>query len=486
MVKVLLLSFVCLWNTACAARPSARTGLFDGATDRCDDALLADRLQRTLDADAAIRTAWPGFWPMQSGLGLTSGESTALIVRASKPSGAVGVDRVVCVSGLDRLGSGMVVQAKFGERPYLIVDLDGAPGGIASSFRMDAFIFHEIFHEYQATWSNQGNSGLPTLSEPLVAQTVVEDPGFQARVVIEGAVLAAALRAPSALEKRRLLGDFAALRAERRKGMPRDARNAEGHIERKEGTAHWVGYRVAHALSRDSMIALDERLADELSAGQGELKRGAVQGRFRSHLYATGAGIAQILDGLGADWRRPLEAGHDFDGVMGATLALDSVWMRQRAAALLDEYGFESRRRDIEIRLGPGVVPLESFSAGLGQPRLEIRGFAVSRTESAGESYLASPTSTIFSRPEHLEISGPAGRIHLSGVPVLIDRTEASVVVVVLPSTPIPLPMGSDSMARLPALRWTGAGIDIDLGVPVVIERTENRVTVRVLSVPPR
>ncbi len=169
-------------------------------------------------------------------------------------------------------------------------------------------LYHEDFHIYQRgrfapTKDVPDNIALE--EPPPIPTEVIESEAFRRLAAEERQILALALRSVRADSIRGLLGRYVQLRQQRLALAPVERSWAEEHNERKEGTAHYVGYKAAlvvlnRAADLKELVVSDLINAPAFSNGRG----------YRNwHIYATGAALCLLLDDLGVNWQNSVVEG---------------------------------------------------------------------------------------------------------------------------------------------------------------------------------
>ena len=202
-------------------------------------------------------------------------------------------------------------------------------------------LFHEQFHDYQRDafrWIGGGH-------EEFVDVSLIPDrAGFAAAAEIERRVLAEALTARRPGERRRLARQYLALRQHRLEALPPGVAAAEAHREWSEGTAEDVGLQGAAVLAgRPDRVR--SRIVEGLGRDLNRASGGFSINWFRWRAYSVGAGLAWLLDDMGADWRRAAEQGGRLDVLLAEALGETSA--DEDAAALLARRRFAALRRDM-------------------------------------------------------------------------------------------------------------------------------------------
>lgn len=331
---------VCAAATALGAQSTPPTHVVDSS-------LLA-AASRVVGAVAATARAWPGFRPPEAFALCQQDELTVVVARDASSVATAGATRVA-VPGHNEWDA-WVFEGRLPNLPprcfTLRFDFDArrtlAFPAIDSIYSIvepvlatTVAVLHESFHIFQR--SAFGDTRLPdgtTLfvhgdSDPLPPE-ILHSAEFQRLARSERELLASALVAPvESLAP--MLDEYIRLRATRMRLLPEVLRGVEPHEERKEGTAHYVGY-VSTFMQADgdrqrvvSTLQADLRAPIDFAANGGGRR-----GPWRSwHIYATGGALGVLLDRMSCDWKPVVVAGYTPFGVLaratGSRSPLDDI-----------------------------------------------------------------------------------------------------------------------------------------------------------------
>ena len=170
-----------------------------------------------------------------------------------------------------------------------------------------ALAVHEAFHAFSGQARRPGRRFGQGENSFLVASYPVFDAGNETGVALEGRILAAALAARSDDEARSLAAQFLAVRSARQRALPSDLATFESLAELNEGLAEYAGLRAVALLApRTGWTPDAERMRADLLGRLNDLI-GAPERSLRLRYYATGPGLALLLDRLAAkDWKQTL------------------------------------------------------------------------------------------------------------------------------------------------------------------------------------
>ncbi len=258
----------------------------------------------------AARTAWPGFDPNQIPkiiIGRDANGTTSYLIVIDHPNPQAFGDTVQIGRADGQPGMAYLVADPKPNGSIVAVEnfdfnlpLHAAPTFVIASrcddpaFPMDcakapdftAYLVHEVFHRWQ-----DDTFALNDIADA-VDQTVYDFSAANiAAILLENAVLAAALQSNDFVEKKELARQFIAIRDDRRTRF--DHLDLDDQQERIEGTALHVELQISRALGQD------RRLIDGLIGpfAPGTIKDEIGFGRF----YATGAAQVALAISLGVE-----------------------------------------------------------------------------------------------------------------------------------------------------------------------------------------
>lgn len=181
-------------------------------------------------------------------------------------------------------------------------------------------LFHEHFHVYQ---ESHFQPSIPSLRLEGIA---LDSSRLVSLAELERTVLKCAL-APDPSRAAEVARDYVAIRMRRNSGEPDSIVQAEHRVERIEGSAQWVGMRIAARVQDHGPADFRHRLSELLDWRPEPSRFGFIADGLpvarRQRLYATGAAILEIMDQLGVPaWQTRLTAGETpfniLAGVVGA------------------------------------------------------------------------------------------------------------------------------------------------------------------------
>ncbi len=339
-----LIAAVGLWTSSLAAAELPTLPDPDGPVT---EAYLREAADRVVAYEEALSRIWPGFWPAGQPFILHEPSVGAVFAGAAAP-------------GAPEFRAGPLP----GARSAFELDYpSGVPNTVAlrlSTAQDDlATLFHEQFHDYQQDafrWIGGGG-------EEYIAPELLEDRGdFAARADLERRVLAGALRETDVARRRQSTRTYLALRRARNATLAPELAAAEAQREWSEGTAEYVGLAGAAILADDPM-AIRRRiiagLETDLIAHGGDF----MSNWFRWRAYAVGAGMAWLLDDLGGDWRRKVEAGERLDRLLEEALGPGDAPIDVESVLALHD--LDALRADMTERLTLAPAPVVSREAFL-------------------------------------------------------------------------------------------------------------------------
>ena len=299
------------------------------AADPASQEELEAVARRVLAHEDALSRLWPGFWPPGQPFIIHHPDTGAVFAGQASPAGP-------------EFRPGALPGAHSG---YELDYPSGAPDTVALKYGEDvadlSTLFHEQFHDYQRDafrWIGGGH-------EEFVDVSLIPDrAGFAAAAEIERRVLVDALTARRPAERRRFAREYLALREHRLGALAPEVAAAEAHREWTEGTAEYVGLQGAAVLAgRPDRVR--SRIVEGLRRDLNDAPGGFSINWFRWRAYSVGAGLAWLLDDLGADWRGAAEQGGRLDVLLSE--ALGEGGADEDGAALLARRRFASLRRDM-------------------------------------------------------------------------------------------------------------------------------------------
>lgn len=289
--------------------------------------------RRVVSREGDLSQLWPGFWPPGQPFILHDPATGSVFGGGAAPGGP---------------------EYRPGPLPgaHSAYELDypsGAPNTVALRYQAGAAnldtLFHEQFHDYQSEGFRWRGGGTDEFVDPFL---IPDKAAFAAAAEIERRVLARALSARRPAERRRLAGQYLALRRYRLGGLDAAVADAEAHREWSEGVAEYVGLRGAAIVAGrpdDARRRIVQGLRKDLNAAGG----GFSTSWFRWRAYGVGAAIAWLLDDLGVDWRPAVEDGARLDEVLAQ--AIGQAGTERHPGDLLARYQFGRLRREMADRL---------------------------------------------------------------------------------------------------------------------------------------
>ncbi|MBI4667838.1 MAG: hypothetical protein HY747_01430 [Elusimicrobia bacterium] len=207
-------------------------------------------------------------------------------------------------------------------RPVFLYEVDEQADGV---FRT---VVHERFHIYQKDWKPLLMALPGDWQEPYPVENVEN----LAMATLEQKVLADALSAATPLGIRESIRNFAAVRQKRLNLIPTSAYVLELSEERSEGTARYV-----EALADEEIYGNNAR---EQIAFMLRTKLGVEQLQ-KWRFYATGAGMALLLDKKGILWKNKVENGLSPWQVLRSNTPIDDSEVERRAQLMKQRYHYD-------------------------------------------------------------------------------------------------------------------------------------------------
>lgn len=303
------------------------------ALDAADSTLVAVAARIAHTAPEVSRI-WPGFWPEHQPFVLLRPLQTVLAVSPERPSAefvAVPDDRLppelrgrAYLTGYPpgKTENQFAFQLAIQEDTVFAVD----PKGRTLSGRLD-FYFHEFFHlQHQRRHfvRTPEDRRAARFREPLVDPAHLT-PDFAAAAELERAMLLQALDIADPDTLRAHLRRYLAVRRDRA-GTLLDVVEVERRMERREGTAQYVGCHAAAAAMGEPPegAAACIRKELELDLGKEYSNMPEADARImRWRLYGTGGAIAILLDRLAPDWKPLVQRGMHLDQLLAQAVDFD-------------------------------------------------------------------------------------------------------------------------------------------------------------------
>ncbi|MFN2565345.1 MAG: hypothetical protein ABR499_10095 [Gemmatimonadaceae bacterium] len=186
---------------------------------------------------------------------------------------------------------------------FLSVDAAASPGSVVG------LALHEAFHAFYQAAARPGRRFGAGENSMLVATYPVFDIPNEAAFALEGKLLARALRAPSAVEARRLAQQFLAVRTSRHARLDSTIAEFETVAELHEGLAQYATLRGLRELAlRDAArFARDAGVATAIETALLDSLLVVGPRSVRQRFYATGSALALLLDRLAdSSWKERL------------------------------------------------------------------------------------------------------------------------------------------------------------------------------------
>lgn len=296
------------------------------------DALLESVAFTAKDSLGLTREVWPGWAPppqflicRSSGPTVVAGDSATLALLGAAGDAARGGVSIL-PKPPSQLGVCFDIAFTVGTAKLIAVPLIGPLYSVKDSLTANLVqLYHESFHAYQGKAFAPTRAGQYTaLQEIRLPLDVVRSQPFDSLARVERSLLAEAIWVDRVDSVRGLLARYLEVRDSRLQLLPQRLRLAEAHNERKEGSAHWVGYTSALLRMRRTradvaaLVVQDLQQTPSFAAGQAD---DYFSNAYRQqHIYATGAAIAVILERLKAPWRSAVQSGATFEELLRSNL----------------------------------------------------------------------------------------------------------------------------------------------------------------------
>jgi hypothetical protein len=281
-------------------------------------------LVRTAERVALAR---PGFWPPGQPFGIAKPREAVLVVSDVAPESLFTalpshvLPRVLrgrayvahgLIRGLHSTGGvGFDLRARIVPGTEMtLVPMRDDPGSTVD------FLVHESFHAFQLRTFAQ-----PRREDDAFDTESASRPEFTSLIDLERRLLVQALGAPGRDSLERVVRTYLAVRERRYASTAESVRAEELHLERIEGSAHYVGLTAAAVGDgRQRPGPIEGAVIEHLNA---ELDAPDPRWEIRMRSYGTGAAIAIVLERLNvADWKARLQAGATFHELLARAVPL--------------------------------------------------------------------------------------------------------------------------------------------------------------------
>jgi len=445
---------------------------------------------RMVSASSVLEKIWPGYWPGEQAFVINLPERGAFLVASGeRPAGwePVPPERLPeALRGRTYFRAGPIEGAS---RPFITnFPLGDGRTAIFVNAQEDAtkvagLLLHEQFHVFQRKAFKFKRE------RQFVSPTAIADRvSFAAMAELERRILAAALAAPPA-EQRRLLRTYFAARRERQNGLNAEVREVEQNFERSEGTAQYVD-RMAHAAIFGGDV--ERMLIEDLQKALVDRSGPFATIWFRGRSYSTGAALTYLLSRYQPTaWREQIEAGGDPAALLEALIAPHPE-PEEAVRAARARFGYEELVRQMRpvieagaraeikseadfLALGTYAVTIELPPEGGSQPPMRP-------TFSARDMAFLTPSTFALREADSFTMGGGGTEIVVRGRPVLAD-SRADRVVVLLDGAP---PLGgaegpAAGELRLDSLRIEHQGLTLRHDGPVIVKVEAGRMSIRLL-----
>jgi hypothetical protein len=426
-----------------------------------------------LAAQPQLTAIWPGFAPLGRGYALHS--SSGLVLTSSAP---LPPDFATAASCADDWGihyrEGIPDGVSQAGWTFASND-DTVPAApryelpdstVPESFFQIATLFHEAFHTFQAQTFAAGPTGRGVLHEQPMDAAVVAQPAFQALAAVERAVLAEALRSDDMVLLREQAANFLEVRRHRLHAPTDVYAVNEATIERKEGSAHWVGYAAAAEVRAHEAPTLIEAQRADLLRPEVNLDMAG----YRTSLYATGAAIATILERLGTDWRSQVQRGATFADLLAQAIASNATSTdAERLHRVLRDHAYEELLHRAHEAYSATMRLIQPFQDSTNL-RLIIRGVRPTRITTSGEQSAPAPAVRLLPDPGLVRVEFSGGEIEIRRRPTLI-RNDRGVTELVILLEQVPW-VDDPPEGPLPQVLLNSSGVRLDISTPVVVSTT--------------
>lgn len=465
-------------------------------------------LLRTAEAILAIapRTGevWPGYWSPEQPFVLYRRDEAVLLVSPEPPPAqfvplaesalptALRQRAYLYRGSLPGLEGNYQIDYKIGAivAPAAALSPKGAGDTLST-------LFHEAFHGYQARHFARagGEAGRSMLAESFVDPALIAAPEFHAMAEVERRMLRVALHlAPHRLAP--LLRRYLAVRWQRSRAVPEQVNHEERRIERKEGSAQYVGEQLA-ALATADAGRVERRLELLLGMPLDSLSGGLPERLIHLRVYGTGAALGVLLDRLEADWKSRLEQGAGFDELLAEAVGFVPEQAPSLAAEALERFGFaEIRARVAHLDSGEALYGLERFYALAPvrfvledpEPLRDGRAFVDLDFQSGNQGYFR-PAPGIMLVPDARLLSTRLkwGSLVVRDRPILNDMRRPPRIAVTVLLAELPEVNGrrlANGEHRFSRLSIDSQGIELTVDAPTLVRVSDDSMVLKVETPP--
>lgn len=414
------------------------------------------------NAGLRMTDVWPGFWSEEKSYLIARGSDVLLVAEEDPPLAdwrAIQPNRLPSTlegraflhSGpLPDLAGGFDMDFQVGELSVAAVRWSG------DTFTTLERLFHECFHVFQARrfQATRGAGDLGVQEERFLPSEALSRPEFRAMAEVERRILRRALARSTTGPPADLLRSYLAVRTTRLTAAPEAVRRAEINVERKEGSAEYVGLAAAALATGDSSPVVRERLDAHLTmtldtTGFGD----TAYGRFRGRLYGTGASLAYLLERLAPGWRAALVDGAPLSDLVADAVAFDPVRAADLAETALEAHGYSellTRERERSAAAGTAHPVRDALASGRVTLVLELvprNPRALSGLETAATGGLPRQVEEglwLYPGPDIFELSLADVQMTVRGRPVIQDmRLQPDTIRVTVPLPTLPVAAGT-------------------------------------------
>lgn len=447
---------------------------------------------RLAGAASELSRLWPGYWREGQGFIIQiAGEGALLVTSGAPPAGFETIGQAglpPALKGRAYFHKGILPDTA---RPFTIgYPLGEGRTGVLlnvqgrTAEQIVGTILHEQFHGYQSEAFKNRTGG--QFVDPLAIKDRV---AFAASAEVEQHVLAAALAAPSELERRALLRSYFALRREREGTMPAAAIAVERGFEKSEGTALYIERLAQARLGAGGDPALAALLKERLEFKFNPNTPFVTQW-FRQRGYGTGAALTYLISRYGPEnWRASIEAGANLDELLEKAIGKTGPDASRLAAEARERFGYEARRRALE----PGIRAAEKSEIKSVEEFLALAPYRLVLDASAFDGRIESgfsaqnmtpltPTTMALALAGLFSATAPGLSLTARERPVLMEGAEKRYTLLLQAPVEVSGPSLAPGEHRLERLAIDAGGVALEIERPVLVTVGEKMMIVKLLA----
>ncbi len=307
---------------------------------------LVEAGARVARASPEISKIWAGFWQAPHAFGIAKPREAVLVVSEVAPeSPFAALPRNAlppALRGRAYVAHGVIQGLYATQGNYFDLHARIVPGTELTVVFMKAdpeatveFLVHEAFHAFQLRVFSTPRRDDDAFDMPSAAR-----PEFTSLIDLERSLLASGLEPMGRDSLEQVVRSYLAVRQRRYASTAESVRGEELHLERIEGSAHFVGL-TAGAMSADPRRpgSVEKTVLEHLTM---EMEAPDARWAVRMRSYGTGAAIAILLGRLNVvDWKTRLQDGATFHELLAGAVPL-----RPGEAEALARHQIEEAGRD--------------------------------------------------------------------------------------------------------------------------------------------